>query len=83
MHANLIKMGDTIINLDTVMMVHLDWRNDEGESFVVLEFVMRGSDEAEDGQNIAQPYMKMFKEGEAEILRGHFGRVLPDLFTMG
>jgi hypothetical protein len=84
--GNLIRVGDTIINLDNVMMINLDWVPDEADADdepakVVFEFTMRGSDELEEGQNIAQPYIEVFSGDEAVALRRHLKALCPDLLS--
>ena len=80
----LIRVGETILNLDNVLMVDLNWRDDEepdDEAAVVVEFSMRGMDELDDGHNIAQPYLKCFFGAEAEAIRRHLKKRCPDLLT--
>jgi hypothetical protein len=76
----LIRAGNKIINLDNVMQIDLDW-DDEGDSKVVFEFVMRGSDELDEGENIAHPYVEIFDGEEAEALRKHLKELCPDLLA--
>ncbi len=78
----LIRVGGTVINLDSVMMVDLDYHpRDEadGEPQVVFEFRMRGSDELDRGENWAYPYLKFFEGEEAEAIRRFFKQTCPDL----
>jgi hypothetical protein len=76
----LIRVGDTIINMDNVMTVALSW-DEAGVDvpMVVFEFTMRGTDELEDGQNVARPYMKVFVDEEAHAIRKHLKKVVPNL----
>jgi hypothetical protein len=71
MADNLIRVGDTIINLDNVVKVDLHWRNDDEDSHVVFEFLLRGMDELDEGQNIVQPYLLILEGPEAEAVRRH------------
>jgi hypothetical protein len=80
---NFIRIGDEVINLDNVMLVDLNWTDDDGDSHVVFEFVMRGQDELDEGRNITQPYLRMFKGKAAEAIRRHFRDSLPDLLAEG
>jgi hypothetical protein len=57
----LIRVGNTIINLDNVMMIDLNWVEDGETPKVVFEFTMRGMDEPDEGQSVAQPHLEMFK----------------------
>ena len=79
----LIRVGDTIINLDNVMLVHLNEEHEEDEEdegpVVVFEFAMRGWDELDEGANIAQPYLEVFKGEEAEAMRRYLKEKCPDL----
>jgi hypothetical protein len=81
---DLIRVGDEIINLDNVLYIQLDWL-DEGEpdagSKVVIEFIMRGSDELDEGENIAHPYLKFFEGEEGEAIRQYLKKRCPDLLT--
>jgi hypothetical protein len=74
----LLRFGDTIINMDNVMRVNLDWE-DEGTHFVVFEFTMRGSDRLEDGEGVAQPYIEMLEGEEAEAIRNYLKRTCPNI----
>jgi hypothetical protein len=78
----LIRVGDKIINLDSVLMVDLNYTPDEDEDAepqVVFEFQMRGWDELDEGANVAQPYLKFFEGEEAEAIRRYFKRMTVDL----
>jgi hypothetical protein len=80
MADNLIRVGTTVINLDNVIKVDLDWC-DEGKSKVVFEFLLRGTDELDGGQNIAQPYFLILHGEEAEAVRRHLKKLVPDLLS--
>jgi hypothetical protein len=72
--VNLLRVGDTIINLDNVLQVDLDW-----EGKVVFEFVMRGMDELDEGQNVTQPYLAIIEGDEAEAVRRYLKAKCPDI----
>jgi hypothetical protein len=78
----LIRVGDKIINLDNVLQIELNWVDeeepDEGPQ-VVFEFVMRGADHLDDGENITNPYLAIFSGEEAEALRRYLTSKVPDL----
>jgi hypothetical protein len=76
--ANLIRVGTKVINLDNVIHVDLDW-HDDGESHVVFEFLLRGSDELDEGQNVVQPYLLVLGGREAEVVRRYLKHLIPDL----
>jgi hypothetical protein len=79
----LIRVGDTIINLDNVMKIDLDYPAKEGEEkeglSVCFEFIMRGMDELDEGQNITQPYLEILEGKEAEAVRSYLKQQCPDL----
>ena len=79
-NASLIRVGDSIINLDNVIRIDLDCEK-EGESCVVFEFLMRGLDESEYGENIAKPFVHIFGGHEAEAIRMHLKKLVPDLLA--
>jgi hypothetical protein len=74
-----IRVGDTVINLDSVLCVHLDCANDDGTSGVVFEFRLRGSDASDRGRNPGQPNALLLKCEEAEAVRRYFQDRVPDL----
>jgi len=78
--AQLIRVGNRVINLDNVIKIDLESSDgDSDETAVVFEFAMRGSDELENGTNFAEPYLEVFEGEEAEALRKHFKDKCPDL----
>ena len=77
--GNLIRVGDTIINLDRVMVIDLDAQVEGEAPNVVCEFSMRGSDELDKGENWAYPYLKFFSGDEAVAIRKHLKAMCPDL----
>jgi hypothetical protein len=82
MASNLLRVGNRIINLDNVMTVDLDWRSDkEGVSKVVLQFLLRGIDELDKGQNFAEPWLLVLDGQEAEAVRRHLKKLVPDLLS--
>lgn len=78
--GSLIRVGDTVINLDNVITINLNWEND-GDSKIVFEFLLRGSDELEGGESIVQPYLLFFEGKEAEAIRNHLKKTVPDLLA--
>ena len=77
---SLIRVGDTIINLDNVTTIDIG-ENANGERTVVFRFAFRGYDELDKGANIVQPYQEVFQGEEAEALRGHLIKLCPDLLA--
>jgi hypothetical protein len=78
----LIRVGDTVINLDNVVRIDLNWVPDDEEDEepqVVFEFLMRGADELDEGQNIAHPYLLFFEGEEASAIRNYLRKQCPDL----
>lgn len=76
----LLRIGGKIVNLDNVMVIDLEWQDkDEDEPSVVMEFVMRGMDELDEGQNVTQPYLQIFEGAEAKAVRRYFMEKCPDL----
>jgi len=80
--SSLIRVGDTVINLDNVTRIDLNWEN-EGDHKVVFEFLMRGADQLEEGENIVSPFSLIFEREEAEALRSHLKKMVPDLLRKG
>jgi hypothetical protein len=79
--SSLIRVGNAVINLDNVIYIDLDWEDDDGESCVVFEFLMRGADELEDGESIVAPLTRIFGGEEAEALREYLQETVPDLLS--
>jgi hypothetical protein len=77
----LIRVGNTIINLDNVMTIDLNWVENADQPKVVFEFIMRGLDELDEGQSVAQPHLEIFKGAEAEAIRRHLKLQCPDLMA--
>lgn len=46
---------------------------------VVIEFTMRGSDELDNGENIAHPYSLILEGDEAEAIQRYLKKGVPDL----
>jgi hypothetical protein len=74
----LIRVGSRIINLDNVLQIDLEYEDEEGFG-VAFEFVMRGMDELDEGQNIAQPYIEILWDEEAAAVRKFLMKRCPDL----
>jgi hypothetical protein len=78
----LIRVGNTIINLDNVLTIDLDWTAEEGEDpQVVFKFNIRGVDELDEGQNVAEPWVEIFGAEEGEAIRQYLKRQVPDLLA--
>jgi len=80
--AQLIRIGDKIVNLDNVIKIDLERESSDerrDDTAVVFEFAMRGSDELEEGTNFSEPYIEVFEGDEAKALRRHFKDTCPDL----
>jgi hypothetical protein len=80
----LLRVGDTIVNLDSVLLIDLNYRpedEEDAEPEALFEFQMRGWDELNGGANIAQPYLKIFTGKEAAAIRKHLMKVCPDLLA--
>jgi hypothetical protein len=81
--ANFVRVGETVINLDNVMSVDLNVTYDDDEPDqiprVVVNFLLRGWDRLDKGDNVTEPYLEMFEEEEADALRKYFETIAPDL----
>jgi hypothetical protein len=77
----LIRVGNTLINLDNVMTIDLNWVENGDQPKVVFEFILRGMDELDEGQNVTQPYVVILSGAEAEAVRRHLKKQCPDLMT--
>jgi hypothetical protein len=86
MSQGLIRVGDTVINLDNVLEIDLNWTGDSKEDdevpHVMIDFALRGWDELEGGENHAYPLVRTFKGDEAEALRKYLKKRCPDLLDM-
>jgi hypothetical protein len=86
MVRGLIQIGSTVINLDIVLQIELNWvpeGEEDEDPQVVFEFALRGMDEPDGGQNFTSPYLIFFKGEEAEAVRRHLTQDLPDLLENG
>jgi hypothetical protein len=72
-----------VINLDNVLQIRLEAEPKDPTvgTGVVVEFLMRGMDELEGGQNFTEPYLAVFEGEEAEALRKYLKKTCPDLLT--
>jgi len=83
--ADMIRVGQTIINLDNVLAVNLNWQDEEDpehkRSKVVVEFVRAPRGKLDKGQHFREPYLKIFSGAEAEAIRRHLKKRCPNLLV--